>query len=71
MSVENIRSAVAAQWLVKDNPLPVVVEEVEPDITTAEAKDVAEASPPMPSRETSRSRPFPARTPTPPSRAET
>ncbi len=42
VSVENIRSAVAAQWLVKDNPLPVVVEEVEPDITTAEAKDVAE-----------------------------
>lgn len=42
VSVENIRSAVAAQWLVKDNPLPVVVDEVEPDITTAEAKDVAD-----------------------------
>ncbi|RAC10098.1 hypothetical protein DN539_33505, partial [Burkholderia multivorans] len=43
VSVENIRSAVASQWLVKDNPLPVVVDEVEPDITSAEAKDVAAA----------------------------
>lgn len=42
VSVENIRSAVASQWLVKDNPLPVVVDEVEPDITTAEATEVAD-----------------------------
>ncbi|GAA1872977.1 VanW family protein [Brevibacterium marinum] len=42
VSTEQVRTSVEDSWLRADGALPVKAAEVEPDITTAEAKDVAE-----------------------------
>ncbi|MGO3061980.1 VanW family protein [Brevibacterium aurantiacum] len=42
VDAEQVRTAIEDSWLRTEGPLPVTAADVEPDITTAEAKDVAD-----------------------------